>query len=299
MARKPTPQAQPLPPKLVKPRNEAREAIVSRIEGGRSLAAYPIESPTDLETARAGEAEWQAYNYEMLRRLFTTEEYAADYRNSEFGHGMVAMYREKYFNEKVDDFIQDVNSQLAYLQSLATRLDLIDEDVSVTAASSGDGAPRARSKTSRRIFIVHGRDEQMKAVVARFVDHCGLDPVILHEQADKGRTIIEKFEEASDDVAFAIVLLSPDDVGALKSEGGDEPQLQGRARQNVILELGFFVGVLGRSRVMALKKGDLELPSDYAGVIYTPFDAADGWKLQLARELKAAGLEVDMNKALG
>ena len=108
-----------------------------------------------------------------------------------------------------------------------------------------------------------------------------------------GRTIIEKLEGHSS-VGFAVVLLTPDDVG----RSAETEHLRPRARQNVILELGFFCGTLGRSHVCALHKGDLELPSDFEGVIYVRFDDGDAWRLSLARELKAAGLPVDLNEAV-
>ena len=76
-------------------------------------------------------------------------------------------------------------------------------------------------------------------------------------------------------------------------------KLRPRARQNVILELGFFLGWLGRERVCPLVKGDMETPSDYDGVVYTKLDEADGWKMKLVRELKAAGFDIDANRAVG
>lgn len=116
----------------------------------------------------------------------------------------------------------------------------------------------------------------------------------MHEQPNSGRTIIEKLEGHLD-VDFAVVLLTPDDVGGL---AGDPPRLQNRARQNVVLELGLFIGALGRGRVCALYKGDLELPSDFDGVVYVPMDDAGGWRLLLAREMKQAGMNVDLNRAM-
>ncbi len=106
----------------------------------------------------------------------------------------------------------------------------------------------------------------------------------------KGRTIIEKIE-AHGDVGFAVVLLTPDDEGCPKG-GKPEP----RARQNVLLELGYFIGRLGRSRVCALKRGEVEIPSDFGGVVYETYDESDRWKMALGRELQAAGFEVDWNR---
>lgn len=155
------------------------------------------------------------------------------------------------------------------------------------------GRPPTRT-SGKRVFIVHGRDEAAKAAVARFIAQLGLDPVILHEQPNASRTIIEKLEQHLD-VDFAVVLLTPDDVGAIST---DPINTRPRARQNVVLELGLFLGALGRTCVCALHKGDLELPSDFDGVVYVPLDDADGWKMKLAREMKQAGLDVDLNRAM-
>ena len=113
----------------------------------------------------------------------------------------------------------------------------------------------------------------------------------MHEQPNRGATIIEKFETHSD-VAFAVALLTGDDEG--RTLGG---VLKKRARQNVLFEFGFFIGKLGRHRVCALVDDGVEIPSDYQGVIYIPADSGGKWKMELVRELKAAGLEVDANRA--
>ena len=112
-----------------------------------------------------------------------------------------------------------------------------------------------------KIFIVHGHDNEAKAEVARFVERLGFQAIILHEQVSRNRTVIEKFE-ANSDVSFAIVLLTPDDEGGKKGDPAKP-----RARQNVVLELGYFVGRLGRDKVCALKRGEVEIPSDFNGVI--------------------------------
>lgn len=161
----------------------------------------------------------------------------------------------------------------------------------VRAEKDGD----AKKLESRRIFLVHGRDEGAKSAVARFLEKLDLQPVILDEQANRGQTIIEKFESHSD-VGFAIVLLTPDDEGALR---GGEKSGRHRARQNVIFELGFFIGRLGRQRVCALTKGSaMEIPSDYSGVVYIPLNEGGGWQMALVKELKSAGFDVDANRAL-
>jgi predicted nucleotide-binding protein len=141
---------------------------------------------------------------------------------------------------------------------------------------------------------VHGRNEARKEAVARFLEKLALTPVILHEQANRGRTIIEKFE-AHADVDFAVVILTGDDVGYRNATPDDASP---RARQNVVFELGYFLGRLGRDRVCALYESGVELPSDYEGIVYIPMHDAHGWQLLLAREIKASGLDIDLNLAV-
>lgn len=145
---------------------------------------------------------------------------------------------------------------------------------------------------SHKVFIVHGHDDGARETVARFLERIGLEAIILHEQANQGRTVIEKVV-AHGDVGFAVVLLTPDDEGCAKG-GVQEP----RARQNVLLELGYFIGRLGREKVCALKRGILEIPSDFAGVVWEEMDSNGGWKTALARELAAAGHNIDWNKVM-
>ncbi len=146
--------------------------------------------------------------------------------------------------------------------------------------------------STRRVFIVHGHDEALKLDVARFVEKLGLEAVILTEQANHGRTVIEKLEAHAENAEFAIVLLTPDDVGAQEDRLQD---VKSRAGQDVVLELGYFIGKLTRKRVCALHKGDVELPSDILGVGYLP--VSGNWKLQLAVEMKTAWPDLDLNKA--
>ena len=154
-------------------------------------------------------------------------------------------------------------------------------------------AARGNERTNtNEVFVIHGRDEGTRAMVARFLEQLNLKPVILDEQSNQGLTIIEKFERHAQ-VGFAVALLTPDDVGALQDSRDD---LKPRARQNVVFELGYFFGQLGRERVCALMKGNVEIPSDYSGVVYIPLDDG-GWKMKLIEELKKAGFDVDTNKA--
>lgn len=150
---------------------------------------------------------------------------------------------------------------------------------------------------SRRVFIVHGRDDALKSEAARFLERLGLIPVILHEQVDAGRAIFAKLQDELADVGFALVLLTPDDEGGLRGSGVSA----GRARQNVIFEHGLLIGRLGPERVCCVMRGEVEVPSDLAGFVYKEIPAGRSLEtiaLDLARELREAGYPVDANKLL-
>ncbi len=151
---------------------------------------------------------------------------------------------------------------------------------------------RHRPKRGKKVFVVHGHDSKFRQEVARFIRKIGLEPIVLQEQPNQGQTIIEKFVKHSK-VTYAVVLLTPDDTGYPKTS----PTLaQARARQNVILEMGYFMGALGRENICALLVGNIERPSDIDGILYIPANS-DEWKPRLAKELKSAGFTVKISKA--
>jgi predicted nucleotide-binding protein len=189
-----------------------------------------------------------------------------------------------------NNFDKRVEALAAMIKSSLAELELMMEPMEPALTKSGGSI--AVTSDSQNVFLVHGHDEAAMESVARFLEKLDLHPIILHEQPSQGRTVIEKFE-AHADVGFAVVLLTPDDMGGLASGG----ELKPRARQNAILELGYFIGRLGRSRVCALYVEGVEIPSDFHGVVYVPYEASGGWRLKLASEIRAAGLPIDMNRA--
>ncbi len=267
---------------------EAQSKIQAALTKGEELKNSQIRSGDDLRKARETFYTWNEFNGTLLKRIFSTIEIYNEY-DPQFG---VTFLGETSLAQEISNLYQDIERKIRKLSSIYERLELFELDESVKMANIDTKTEKRMN--SKKVFIVHGRDEAVRETVARYIDKFDLEPIILHEQANDGRTIVEKFE-ANSDVGFAIVLLTPDDEGKLKH--GDEI-LKDRARQNVILELGYFLGKLGRSRVCALHKGSIDLPSDFLGVIYVPFDDASGWKLKLAKELKSAGYDVDMNKAI-
>ena len=148
--------------------------------------------------------------------------------------------------------------------------------------------PVARNK--RNVFVVHGRDNEAKQEVSRFIEVLGLKAIILHEQASAGMTIIEKIEHYSNDADFALVLYTPCDLGRGVHEGNPPKK---RARQNVVFEHGYLMAKLGRENVCALLKGEVEAPNDISGVVYVGLDPAGAWKAEVAKELRACGYQLN------
>lgn len=191
------------------------------------------------------------------------------------------------------NFFYSGNKIIASIHSLTGQLIIpFVRDYKVYVQSKGNVQTMLKAPSSRKVFIVHGHDDGAREAVARFLERIGLEAIILHEQANQGRTVIEKVV-AHGDVGFVVVLLTPDDEGCVR---GGTPEA--RPRQNVLLELGYFIGRLGRDKVCALKRGELEVPSDFAGVVWEQMDNNGGWKRLLARELEAAGHAIDWNKVM-
>lgn len=140
-----------------------------------------------------------------------------------------------------------------------------------------------------KIFIIHGHDNEMKKEVQLLLERADLDDVVLHECPDKGRTIMDKLIEEGDSACYVIALLSPDDITA---------DSQYRATQNVILEIGYFIGKLGKARVRLLKKGNIEIPSDLSGILYENFDDAGSWKIKILKEMQEVGIKCNIEKVV-
>jgi predicted nucleotide-binding protein len=188
---------------------------------------------------------------------------------------------------------EDAQQLQERLQVLDSLIDQINTDLQFAKPTRRETASESER---HKIFLVHGHEYPALHEVARFLEKLRQEVIVLREQPNQGRTVIEKFENYAD-VGFAVVLLTPDDVGGPRPVTSPN-KLRSRARQNVIFELGYFIGRLGRLKVCALYVEGVEIPSDYGGVLYTKFDAAGAWRLELAKELKAAGMPVDMNLAL-
>jgi predicted nucleotide-binding protein len=149
----------------------------------------------------------------------------------------------------------------------------------------------ARASSDAPIFIVHGSDTLRAESVAHTVSTAtGRRTIILRDQPNLGQTLIEKFESHAAAASYAIIVLTPDDHGSRADETGTRP----RARQNVVFEMGFFCGLIGRRNVCVLIRPGVEKPSDMDGIVYITFDDGRAWKTELLRELRHAGFRVDL-----
>lgn len=146
-------------------------------------------------------------------------------------------------------------------------------------------------KKTGKIFLVHGRDNEAKQEVARYIESLGIGVIILHEQASSGMTIIEKIEYYSNEADFALVLYTACDHGRGITETKVHPR--NRARQNVVFEHGYLMAKLGRKNVCALVKGEIETPNDISGVVYVGLDQSGAWKESVTKELRACGYSIN------
>lgn len=279
--------AQPtLPPAAIQKNIERLEARIAELEAFDVNALINGRSP-DLTALEVAIRDTLGRCFGEKPRAYVLYERAASLQ-FQIGVGTIRRHPVDYNTPTR----RNIGNAIALLKQakLALEEDLADSALQL-AAPLASSEPVAAA-LSRRVFVVHGHDEAALQGLARFLEKLGLEAIILKEQPDQGRTIIEKFEETADDIGFAVVLLTPDDLGAsVKAEASDA-----RARQNVIFELGYFAAKLGRGRVCLLRKGHVEIPSDLYGVIYTDMDPADGWKAKLVGELKAAKLDFDANR---
>lgn len=146
---------------------------------------------------------------------------------------------------------------------------------------------QSADRSPNRVFVVHGQNETARTAVVSFLESIGLVGIVLHDQPNMGRHLLTKFIQEAELVTFAVVLMTDDDVGSLK-----RGKLAPRARQNVILELGYFLAHLGQAKVCALITPGLETPSDFDGIVYIRMDNEQRWQEELKRELLAARMPV-------
>ncbi len=214
-------------------REEAAQKIKEQIKKGRRLSNLEILTKAEAAKAREALYKWCNYMYELLSRAFDNASIAKEFRRV----GNASLAEDPTYRQIGRWINQSATSSVLALENILSRLDLIPEAASLQPASS---ISEQALTVCRDVFVVHGHDNEAKETVARLIDRIGLNAIILHEQANLNSTIIEKLERHSS-VCFAVVVLTPDDVGFPASNSS---QAKPRARQNVIFELGYFIGKL-------------------------------------------------------
>lgn len=266
-----------------------KEEIIDQLETFKHRLVKDVLAAYQSRGAEYGHERFSSWRRQITKFLDQNLPSAASKLDSKLHK--VVFFRNRSESD-ADVFIREDGAlSEAFIDSII--LDIRNNEYDSFLSKPAKPPVKEKSISNRRVFIVHGHDELTKTKVARFIEKIGLEAVILHEQASKGMTIIEKIE-ANTDVGFAIVLYTPDDKGS-SNEDVSKGELKERARQNVVFEHGYLIAKLTRSRVVPLVSSTVELPSDISGMVYV--DDAN-WQIDIAKEMKAAGYEIDFNKII-
>jgi predicted nucleotide-binding protein len=265
--------------------------LKDRVEKGNDIYKKEIKDLGHFYEKQQEFSDWNDYNLEFLKQSFDDpyNEYRKKYSDAGEWSGMIvtsAFGSGETTEQKIQKFHLKFEKKLNNLKQLLNKVDLLKSEIEDDKV---DVISEIVSLDTSKVFIVHGHDDIAKLETARFIEQLGFEPIILHEQASSGKTIIEKIESYSN-VGFGIVLYTSCDIGAKK---GEENNLNERARQNVVFEHGYLIGKIGRENVCAIVKGNIETPNDISGVVY--ISMSSDWKLELAKELRNSGYKVDMN----
>ncbi|MBK8483496.1 MAG: nucleotide-binding protein [Saprospiraceae bacterium] len=244
----------PPPTELVISREKFKSDLEERINIGNQLLHENIQSQTEFDSNTTKYYKWNDYNSEYLKQSFNNEynEYKSSYDKCADWVGFATGFRSnpETPHDKLENHMKTISIKLENLAKLVSKAELLKSSVNSSVQTSVENIEVL--DMTENIFIVHGHDDRSKIEVARTIEKLGLNPIILSEQPNEGQTIIEKFELHSN-VGYAIVILTADDLGKIKTEKDDKY----RARQNVILEMGYFIGKLGRSKVFLYMNPEL------------------------------------------
>lgn len=259
--------------KLIRPRVAVAADLDKQISLGRELRSLDIREAAELERVNQLWRTWHDRNKLIIGKSFSDDSAMKDYQPVMFATGTGSESKVVALHRNIDMLVQ-------HLVTIRANLDLTDEEM-------GEEVVSLDPSSGEEIFIVHGHTH--RDAVARVVERAtGRQAIILQEQPDRGSvTVIEKLEREARRAGYAVVILAGDDEGKLR---GTPFEPQPRARQNVIAELGYFIGRLGRSKVKALYEPGVELPSDFGGITYIELDAQESWRPKLTSELHAMGL---------
>jgi predicted nucleotide-binding protein len=270
------------PPRLQVSLAQATAALDERLELGGELAKRRVDSETTYKSWSRDITTWDEYNKSWIERFIGPT------ISAEYARRGPRIYAATTWEQWARDQSDELSLYMRRLESVRARLELWVDDATEMAG-------RQEPNMKGPIFVVHGHDEAVLHTAVRLVEKTtDRKVIVLREQPNSGRALIEKFEELASSAAFAILLVTGDDIGGPKTAAmGD---LRERARQNVVFELGFFFGKLGRVRVAVLLSEGVEKPSDIEGLVYNAIDTNGAWKTSLVKEFEAAGIGVDYSQ---
>lgn len=301
MAKKDNPKEFPKKSFLVRSKDEMTAFCDEQIKKGRDIIEMPVRieigndfygkseiliNENEADGFFTAKRKWVLYVKEFLKQSFDhpDNEYLEEF--SESGIPMVIVSGGDEVKEERDE----LKSKVQYLEALKEMLQIIP----TVAIKENTLSARLQTTNSKKVFIVHGHNHALRNEVELLVKQLDFEPIVLFKEPNLGDTVIEKLFRKMGDASFAIVLYTKCDEGKAVEEGCLKP----RARQNVVFEHGLMCGLLGRKHVVALVEDGVEIPSDLSGVVYIRIDEAKRWQFDVAREMKAAGLDVDLNKLL-
>lgn len=294
---------------LIRPADEFKKMLEERIAIGKELlkmqvtpnstpyggmrryAGYVSQTERQYNAEEIGNFEkeykkWSSYNNELLKQSFDIpdNEYQQEYNQTGilFWTGAEDVLKEYH---------DSINRKITFLEEMIERISLLPKAGALKGNINGSSPAQIKSN---KVFIVHGHDGEVREESENLVRQLGLEPVVLFKKPNMGDTIIEKLFRESKDAAFAIILYTKCDEG----KAVEESDLKPRARQNVVFEHGLMCGLLGRNKVVALVEQGVEIPGDLSGVVYISLDSNKRWHFDVAKEMKAAGLDVDLNKLI-
>lgn len=274
-------------------REEAIKTLDELLIEANSLAEYKQDNNPDYD-------KWHRKIKRAVEKVFgQSGDHLKELEKTKFEANTVAQAMDNVYNSngEKNKFNKSIIDKKSLLESFIEEVEDWDEHTSkaysiktfdnttVNIINTLDNTPKTK------VFIVHGHDNGAKQEVARFIEKLGFEPIILHEQVSAQMTIIEKIEAYAEEADFGVVIYTECDQG-----GKDNDSLRPRARQNVVFEHGYLIGLLGRENVCPLVKGSVEKPGDIGGIVYTAMDDNSSWHLPLAKELKRAGYDVDATK---
>ncbi|MCG7323432.1 nucleotide-binding protein [Arsenicicoccus bolidensis] len=258
---------------------------------GESLLANAPKDESEVAGFRERYLSWEARTSAVLENSFKVSGFLTTSPKDEFTGTAVSLLDLKIAStiipwERLPEVVRDIREKVRVLGAIQDRLDVYTQ----TPTSRIPRVPSADAP----IFLVHGHDLARREIVRRFLETVTRrDVVVLADQPNRGQDVLGKLLTHALQAAFAVVLLTPDDAGC--PQGAAEPLP--RARQNVVFELGMFIGILGRERVAALNEPSVEIPTDFSGVAYIAIEG-EAWQIELARELKAAGIAVSLDRVI-